>query len=346
MSGENAVVRGELVEGKSVEWILRGLASGKRLFIDQHHLKPGVIDGISGYFYTGSYPSFATEVNHVGTEGAEAEVSAPAIEEGESCFRVPVALWEKVQRKADEADGHEQNYLQMLKRINQLVEESDGHFHACERLGVERKEALEGLERTKLALNTTREERDAAIAERDALKAELEKEYVFKQARNSSYQLSLRGMPVKLKETLDSLDYHHDAIKRLMAEKEEMQQTLNSFLRSHQEAEAKRTAAMMQIPEEEKVVPLVPVFRHPSVDSDKAAGLELVLKAVEHEVKAAREKHARFNSAHEGYAVILEELDELKSEVWKKREERDKARMQDEAVQVAAMAVRFLLDVI
>lgn len=52
-------------------------------------------------------------------------------------------------------------------------------------------------------------------------------------------------------------------------------------------------------------------------------------------------------SAHEGYAVILEELDEL----WKlvKRKQRDhdrlKPQMRHEACQVAAMAVRFMLDV-
>lgn len=76
------------------------------------------------------------------------------------------------------------------------------------------------------------------------------------------------------------------------------------------------------------------------------AALDLVLEGIRQEVLGAMGKHARFNSAHEGYAVILEELDELKAEVWKKRAARDKARMQEEAVQVAAMAVRFVLDVI
>ncbi len=49
-----------------------------------------------------------------------------------------------------------------------------------------------------------------------------------------------------------------------------------------------------------------------------------------------------FNSAHEDYAVLLEEVDELKAEVWKKPGERDYVKMRAEAVQVAAMAVNFI----
>ena len=52
-----------------------------------------------------------------------------------------------------------------------------------------------------------------------------------------------------------------------------------------------------------------------------------------------------FNSAHEGYAVILEELDELWDEVKCNASSRDIIKMQKEAVQVAAMAIRFLTDI-
>ena len=41
-------------------------------------------------------------------------------------------------------------------------------------------------------------------------------------------------------------------------------------------------------------------------------------------MERARTKHKPINSAHEGYAVILEELDEFWDEVKKKREMRDK----------------------
>ena len=53
-------------------------------------------------------------------------------------------------------------------------------------------------------------------------------------------------------------------------------------------------------------------------------------------------KHPPFNSAHEGYAVILEEMDELKAHVWMKQKNRDVVEMRKEVVQVAAMAVKFI----
>ena len=49
-----------------------------------------------------------------------------------------------------------------------------------------------------------------------------------------------------------------------------------------------------------------------------------------------------FNSAHEGYAVILEEMDELKNHVWMKQKNRNVVEMRKEAIQVAAMAVKFV----
>lgn len=60
----------------------------------------------------------------------------------------------------------------------------------------------------------------------------------------------------------------------------------------------------------------------------------------------ARESFGPFHSSHEGFAVLHEEFDELKAEVWKngtKHPERD-AQMRKEAIQVAAMALRFLTD--
>ncbi len=50
-------------------------------------------------------------------------------------------------------------------------------------------------------------------------------------------------------------------------------------------------------------------------------------------------------SAHEGYAVLLEEVDELWDEVKKKPANQDPARLRAEVIQVAAMALRFALDV-
>lgn len=70
------------------------------------------------------------------------------------------------------------------------------------------------------------------------------------------------------------------------------------------------------------------------------------LDEVGREVARAEAKHKPMNSAHEGYAVILEELDELKAEVWKGGSTlRDPVAMRKEAIEVAAVAVRFVRDV-
>ena len=63
------------------------------------------------------------------------------------------------------------------------------------------------------------------------------------------------------------------------------------------------------------------------------------------EIETATSKFPPFNSAHEGFAVLKEEVDELWAHVMKKQGERDIAAMRKEAIQVAAMATRFVADV-
>lgn len=70
--------------------------------------------------------------------------------------------------------------------------------------------------------------------------------------------------------------------------------------------------------------------------------LQRVLQQIAEEVERATSKFALFNSSHEGFAVLMEEVDELWDEV---KSNRDPANMRTEAIQVGAMAVRFLLDV-
>jgi hypothetical protein len=66
------------------------------------------------------------------------------------------------------------------------------------------------------------------------------------------------------------------------------------------------------------------------------------LREILGEVASARANWPPFNSAHEGFAVLLEEVDELKAHVWTNQKRRDLPAMRKEAMQVAAMAIRFM----
>jgi hypothetical protein len=63
---------------------------------------------------------------------------------------------------------------------------------------------------------------------------------------------------------------------------------------------------------------------------------------VNEEIAVALAKFPPFNSPHEGFAVLKEAVDELWEEV--RRKGVTKSALRAEAVQVAAMAQRFLLD--
>jgi len=76
-----------------------------------------------------------------------------------------------------------------------------------------------------------------------------------------------------------------------------------------------------------------------------ASELNSLVEDIVKEADTGREKWGRFNSAHEGYAVLLEEVEELWKHVMVKQPNRDLAAMQKEAKQVAAMAIRFALEV-
>ncbi len=73
---------------------------------------------------------------------------------------------------------------------------------------------------------------------------------------------------------------------------------------------------------------------------------ELVaMTAIVAEFRRASLINGPFHGAHEGYAVIKEELDELWEEVKKKADARDPEKLQKEAVQLGAMAARFVIDI-
>lgn len=73
--------------------------------------------------------------------------------------------------------------------------------------------------------------------------------------------------------------------------------------------------------------------------------IEAALKEVEKELEFANDNWPPYNSAHEGYAVLKEEVDELWTIVKTKQKNRDLFQMRKEAIQVAAVALRFALDV-
>ena len=69
---------------------------------------------------------------------------------------------------------------------------------------------------------------------------------------------------------------------------------------------------------------------------------DAVLRLVDDELTRARLLHARLNSPHEAKAVVEEELDELWEHVKANTGRSPEARA--EAIQVAAMALRYVID--
>jgi len=66
----------------------------------------------------------------------------------------------------------------------------------------------------------------------------------------------------------------------------------------------------------------------------------IINELVINEYERATKKFSIFNSTHEGYAVILEELDEA----WNNIKKNDRKNATIEMIQVAAMAIRWLMD--
>lgn len=64
------------------------------------------------------------------------------------------------------------------------------------------------------------------------------------------------------------------------------------------------------------------------------------MNEISKEYHEATNKFGEFHSPHEGWAIIKEELDEL----WEEVQAHNTQEMRDEAKQVAAMALRFMVD--
>lgn len=72
----------------------------------------------------------------------------------------------------------------------------------------------------------------------------------------------------------------------------------------------------------------------------EARVIKQIFDTVETEYLRAKFNHSEpFKNAHEGYAVLLEEVDELWDEI---KHGQDKEMMCAEAIQIAAMAIRFI----
>jgi NTP pyrophosphatase (non-canonical NTP hydrolase) len=69
--------------------------------------------------------------------------------------------------------------------------------------------------------------------------------------------------------------------------------------------------------------------------------------AADQTLKAARKKHSKpYSSLHEGYAVLLEEVEEFWQEVKKQSQDRDRLKLMQELLQIAAVAHRIAEDVV
>ena len=70
--------------------------------------------------------------------------------------------------------------------------------------------------------------------------------------------------------------------------------------------------------------------------------MDVVWLSVKHELIQATNKFGPMRSSHEGYAVLKEEVDELWDAI---KTNQSNEEMRREATQIAAMAIRFIMDV-
>lgn len=69
-----------------------------------------------------------------------------------------------------------------------------------------------------------------------------------------------------------------------------------------------------------------------------------IFTAIMNEYQSATSKYPAFHSTHEGYAVIKEEVDELWNGVKANKGMMGNNELKSEAIQIAAMAIRFIKD--
>jgi len=67
---------------------------------------------------------------------------------------------------------------------------------------------------------------------------------------------------------------------------------------------------------------------------------------VKEETETVRKLHPRVINLHEGFAILLEEVEEFKAEVWKKESKRDLHNAYKELVQIASICNRIAEDLL
>ena len=73
--------------------------------------------------------------------------------------------------------------------------------------------------------------------------------------------------------------------------------------------------------------------------------IDIIFSDIKKEFIRATNKFGSFHNAHEGYAVLLEEIDELWDNVKLNQNNHSRNRLiKEEAIQVAAMAIRIIYD--
>ena len=78
---------------------------------------------------------------------------------------------------------------------------------------------------------------------------------------------------------------------------------------------------------------------------DKTIQLHLTLIEVYEVAKHAYDHFGSFHSAHEGYALIREEIDELGEQIKKTDSQKNIEAMRTEAIQIAALALTFASEI-
>lgn len=91
---------------------------------------------------------------------------------------------------------------------------------------------------------------------------------------------------------------------------------------------------------------LIEAYREGKAGNKRLVFVEPAVAAVIEELARAQKLYGPMRSAHEGHSIIAEEFLELQAEVFKKPRDRDSGALREEASQLAAMALRFVIDVV